>query len=219
MDPREHEQFRVTQWGTMPYEGVYSKQENPKGWGLQYAYKGIDGTPHWSIWGRASATRWNNFHNVATAASITGAARANLLRAIRDGTNVLYCDTDSLICEDYSGDIGDELGQWKVEAEGCLVAICGRKTYAVYSREPPSDEPKWWVQDPEGHTYNDPELGRLYCIKKACKGVNVSGNQIIDIALGREMKWSNPVPSFKLGGGVQWVQRTIRKTGDTEGLD
>jgi hypothetical protein len=219
MDPREHEQFRVMQWGLMPHEGLHDKKDNPKGWGLQFAYKKMDGAPAWGIWGRPSATRWNNFHNVATAASITGAARANLFRAIRDGLNVLYCDTDSLICEAFNGDMGDDLGQWKVEAEGCLVAICGRKTYAVYSREPPTDAPKWWVQDPEGHTYTDPELGVLYCIKKACKGVNVSGNQIIDIALGREMRWSNPVPSFKLGGGVAWVERTIRKTGDVEGLD
>lgn len=212
MDPRLHETFRITGWGYIPPGGT-THQGRENGWSLDVIFGGKK--PQYCIWKKPSHTRWNNFHNVATAASITGGARANLLLNIHRADNPLYCDTDSLICEGFSGPLGDDLGQWKIEAKGCLVAISGRKTYVVYAEEPPAEPPKWFKEDPKGHTYKDPVTRKtLYCIKKASKGFNLTGNDLIAVAQGREMKWSNPVPTFKLDGSVEWVERTMRRTGD-----
>jgi hypothetical protein len=45
----------------------------------------------------------------------------------------IYCDTDSIICEAFGGNLHDtELGGWKIEAEGDYAAIAGKKLYAVF---------------------------------------------------------------------------------------
>jgi DNA polymerase elongation subunit (family B) len=72
------------------------------------------------------------FNNVATAASITGAARAVLLEAIQNADDPIYCDTDSLICRDLKNTRlhKTELGAWDTEKELDEVLIAGKKTYA-----------------------------------------------------------------------------------------
>ena len=79
--------------------------------------------------------KWR-FFNVAVGASITGFARAYLLKGLldvlKDGGKILYCDTDSIF---FSGNcifdnIGPDLGQWEVE--GLFPrggAIAGKKLY------------------------------------------------------------------------------------------
>jgi hypothetical protein len=74
------------------------------------------------------------FYNIATAASITGAARAVLLRAIASAIDPIYCDTDSLICKSLSSDTvisATQLGAWDIEKEFDQLLICGRKTYGA----------------------------------------------------------------------------------------
>lgn len=83
------------------------------------------------IWSRAQAKQ--RFNNVGTAASITGAARAVLLRAMALAVDPIYCDTDSLICRDLPGvELSQtKLGAWKLEAEMSSVLIAGKKLYAA----------------------------------------------------------------------------------------
>lgn len=138
-------------------------------------------------------------YNVAIGASITGAARAVLLRGIAKSIDPIYCDTDSIICRDIPGieTHDSELGAWKVEGTGDRAAICGKKLYAIF----------------DGET----------CIKKAHKGVSsvmvtggtlrkIEGYDIMAIAGGAIVQTHNPVPAFKLDGRSMFVDRTIRST-------
>jgi hypothetical protein len=127
-------------------------------------------------------------HNVATAASVTGAARSVLLRALAHATRPLYCDTDSIICESLDGVSIDKakLGAWKLEETGTRVAIAGRKLYAVF-------------QDDE-------------CVKKACKGVKITAEEIERIANGETIEYNRPVPSYKWDGSYSFITRKVRMT-------
>jgi hypothetical protein len=72
------------------------------------------------------------FHNVATAASITGAARAKLLWALYHAIDPVYCDTDSIICRSLRDCIEispTKLGTWKKEKNICKISIAGKKLY------------------------------------------------------------------------------------------
>jgi len=141
----------------------------------------------WRLWAKPSAGI-SGYYNIATAASITGAARAVLLRAIVSSTKPVYCDTDSLICQD----IGDvrldekELGCWKSEGSGTIAAICGKKTYAVF------------------------EDGK--CVKMASKGARLTPKQIMSVARGRTIIHKNLAPSFRLDGSADYITRKIRRT-------
>lgn len=72
------------------------------------------------------------FYNVATGASITGAARSVLLHALYYAIDPIYCDTDSVICREMGHNIPlDEtrLGAWKLECELDNPIIAGKKLY------------------------------------------------------------------------------------------
>jgi hypothetical protein len=71
------------------------------------------------------------YFNVCTAASITAFVRAYLFKAIKQCKRPIYCDTDSLICEKFAGEIGNELGQWSREFTIEEGYVAGRKMYAV----------------------------------------------------------------------------------------
>lgn len=84
------------------------------------------------------------YNNVATGASITGAQRAVLLRAINTVKRPIYCDTDSIICEDTNGlELHDtKLGAWKIESELDEIIVNGKKLYAYHT--PKKD--KWSIR-------------------------------------------------------------------------
>lgn len=90
----------------------------------------------YDIWQRPAPIR--GFYNVGTAASITGAARATLLRALACAVDPIYCDTDSIICRSLSGVEIDnvKLGAWDLEDEFDEVIVAGKKSYAckTYAR-------------------------------------------------------------------------------------
>jgi hypothetical protein len=140
------------------------------------------------VWGKPSLRK--TYFNIATGASITGAARSILLRGLAKADTPLYCDTDSIICRDFTGDIDtDRLGAWKHEGNLSSIAIAGKKLYAAFDGEE--------------------------CIKKAHKGALLSGEDIRAIAEGREFRYESKAPKFRLGGNVKeplYVERTIRKT-------
>lgn len=125
------------------------------------------------------------FYDVATAASITGAARSVLMRALACAVRPVYCDTDSIICEGLEADLhGSRLGAWKLEATGDTVAIAGKKMYALR----------------QGSEY----------VKTASKGVVLSGDEIFGLCSGRSKKWRNDAPSFSLGKNrLKFIDRTI----------
>jgi hypothetical protein len=106
----------------------------------------------------------------------------------------IYCDTDSIICEGFRGELNDtELGGWKLEAIGDRAAIAGKKLYTIFNTA-------------ELHT-----TGKA--IKKASKGVNLTPREIVDVCNGKEIIYRNPVPNFHLDGTADFVERRINKTG------
>jgi len=144
------------------------------------------------IW-RSPAPR-PTYYDVATAASITSAARAVLLDAICRADTPIYCDTDSIICKELSGvDLHDSrLGAWALEATCDKIAIAGKKLYAVWYK------------------------GEL--LKKANKGVKLTGDEIELIALGIKIEWKNPAPSFSVNSPppafngkdeIKFITRTV----------
>ena len=151
-------------------------------WSPAYIHQGV-----YTIW-QCPLSRLYYF-NVATGASITGAARACLLRGLKGAHRPIYCDTDSIICEDLDGVLlhESELGAWKLEGSGESAAICGKKLYAIFDGE-----------------------GGL--VKKANKGARLTGAQILSIAGGATVEYRNPVPGYKLSGDHVFTTRKIRAT-------
>jgi hypothetical protein len=184
LNPRKFKQWALTV-GEIP-EPQWSP-DHPDGWSLHSQ------TGDLFIWQRPSPRR-NGFYNVATAASITGAARANLLRNLALSKRPIYCDTDSIICEGLRGDLNEtELGGWKLEAIGDRAAIAGKKLYTIYNQTDLRDTGE--------------------AIKLASKGVRLTPREIIAVCNGEEITYRNPVPTFKLDGSTEFVSRRINKTG------
>lgn len=157
------------------------------------------------------------YFNIATGASITGGARANLLRGIKAAKRPIYCDTDSIICEELHAGPGvelhnEKLGAWKLEGTGELAAIVGKKLYAIFT----SDETQLiraGLNQEQRDAVRSKHEGRNYwCIKKANKGVRSTGNEILRAARGETITCVNPVPAFKLDGTYEFTTRKIRIT-------
>ena len=149
----------------------------------------LDSLMHGSyyVWKRPTKVYDWNLYNIATAASITGAARAMLMRAIFSSKDVLYCDTDSLICgSSFGGKIGKALGEWKAEGSGTLAAIAGKKMYAIF------DDDK--------------------CVKHANKGVSLEPEQIKGICMGKDVITFRDAPTFQRDGSAKFISRTVRMT-------
>lgn len=126
-------------------------------------------------------------YNVATGASITGAARAVLLEAIAKSDTPIYCDTDSLICRDLPGceKDADKLGAWKLEATGNRVCVVQKKTYALFKNGKP--------------------------VKQASKGVRITADEIEQAARGKVVTYRQDAPSYHLDGSYSFIQRRVRK--------
>jgi hypothetical protein len=153
----------------------------PEPWVLAHENMG------YTIWEKPANRKY--FLNVATAASITGAARSTLLRGLSKAKDIVYCDTDSIICSAMDCEVSEtELGAWKLEGEGVSAAIAGKKMYAIF--------------DASGK-----------CIKQASKGARLKPEQIINVATGDTVEYENPVPAFKLDGIHKFTKRRIKATG------
>lgn len=190
LNPRKFKKWLMTQ-GEIP--DPIATETNPDGWSLHSSSGDI------YIWERPNP-RKGGFYNVATASSITGAARANLLTNLSYAERPIYCDTDSIICEEFHGECHEtQLGGWKVEAEGDLAAIAGKKLYAVFNQ------------------------GDV--LKKASKGANLTPAEIVSVCNGETVIYENPVPAFhlhdkgkggQLGDGIgsaSFITRQIKMTG------
>lgn len=132
--------------------------------------------------------RNSSFYNVSVAASITGAARATLLRALRAAERPIYCDTDSIICTHLPDSFlhPSALGRWKCEAVGDRAAIAAKKIYAVF----------------DGET----------CTKHASKGARLTPDEILRVARGETVTYHNFAPSLSVGQSSFFITRQIKMT-------
>jgi hypothetical protein len=175
------------------------------GTGRKWSYS--EGNDQYIIW--RSRPRAAYFLNVATGASITGAARSVLLRGLADVEHPVYVDTDSIIgygrCQLPIS--STELGAWKVEAEADCMAVCGKKLYCLYSYEPRKDK-----KGNETERVKMPDGRYAWVVKKAHKGVRLSGAELLRIARGELVTYRSPVPVFKRDGKVGWNDRQVKMT-------
>ena len=152
-----------------------------------YAAHGVMGS---RILGQRSPTiiRKSSYYNVNVAASITGAARATLLRALHAASRPIYCDTDSIICTHLPDDFLHQtaLGRWKSEAVGDRAAIAAKKIYAVFAGEE--------------------------CTKHASKGARLSPAEIVRVANGETVTYHNSAPSLSVGQSSFFITRQIKMT-------
>lgn len=126
-----------------------------------------------------------NFFDVGIGASITGAARAVMLRAIVEAERPIYCDTDSLICEEMGNVPLDpyQLGAWDLEGRGDTCYVYGKKVYSLFD----GDE----------------------CKKMASKGVRLTGLEIKSLAEGNAVAYAQAAPTFKLNGDTEFTSRIL----------
>lgn len=185
-NPERYYDWAIAKIGTFPEDWHECRKSCPTG-GCRLKW-----SPAWMgqgyiIWQRPLKREF--YYNIAIGASITSAARAQLLKGLTHATNPYYCDTDSIICESLTHVPVDNfaLGAWKLEATGCRIAIAGKKLYAIFD-----------------------EAGN--CIKKAHKGALLTGEQIVRVAQGETLEYRNPVPNFKFDGTWGFTKRRIRRT-------
>lgn len=187
LNPREFRDVKITPYGDIP--APEKKKIGDKEITIQWehSYDAQDGAQI-SFWQRPSnhGEKPLRFYNVSTAASITGWVRAFLLRSIHKCKGVLYCDTDSIIALDTSAlELGNELGQWKLEKEPDFVAIAGKKLYAARDKEG-----KW---------------------KTASKGVRLTPEQIVEVARGNQQSFSFDAPAFSVYSKKRYTTRRVNR--------
>lgn len=127
------------------------------------------------------------YYNVATAASVTGAVRAKLWRAICLCSGVMYCDTDSIACDD-TGSLDlhpTRLGAWDIEAKCDYAAISGKKLYAFR------------------------KIDGLW--KTASKGARLDEKELIRLARGERVTYANPAPTYSIKRKSTFITRTLVK--------
>ncbi len=135
-----------------------------------------------SLWERPSTGGDWSYYNVAVAASITGYVRAMLWLAMCKSKEVIYCDTDSMICRAADVNRGDKLGEWKLEGIATSAAIAGKKMYALAGM---------------GET--------------ASKGAKLTAEEIQRVAGGEAVTWKSDAPAFHPTKGARFVKRTIKR--------
>jgi DNA polymerase elongation subunit (family B) len=191
-NPENYFDWYVTRAGEQPPEwhecGKGCDSECEKKWSPGYIHN------DYVIWQRPLQTKSLSWYNIAIGASITGAARAVLMRGLYHAESPYYCDTDSIICKLLPCAPGDDtrLGGWKLEASGQMAAIAGKKMYALFDSTNPTMESE--------------------CIKKACKGVRLTGLEILRVAQGAEVEYANPVPALRWDGTAKFTTRKVRRT-------
>lgn len=171
--------------------------QNPENFLDYYLYYEGDKLPDLSIWDLdidcpfvsvfSKESPKPVYYDVGIAASVTGAARALLLDALCQVKRPIYCDTDSIICENENGLELDpyKLGAWDVEGEGDKLAVAGKKLYVLYNK------------------------GKA--VKQASKGARLTPNDLLKIASGKQVLWKCDAPNFKINGSVKFTKRTIQK--------
>jgi hypothetical protein len=164
LNPRKFKTWKLT-LGEIP--SPFASDGYPDGWSLHSS------SGEFYIWERPNPRqRWISTISLQPPALQAPPAPASC--AISHWQIVLFIVTRTASsARNFTGDLHDtKLGGWKVEAEGNLVAIAGKKLYAVF------DDAK--------------------ILKKASKGCTLSGEQIIDICNGAEILYSKHCPIIPL---------------------
>jgi DNA polymerase elongation subunit (family B) len=146
------------------------------------------------------------YKNVATGASITGFARAYLLRAIHTiGTeHVIYCDTDSLVVAEGANTSGlkisNDIGDWELEiSKAPLAHFGGKKLYAI-------------EKDPSEPCHcNHPDLD-CKRHKVVTKGAKLTFRDMENLVNGETIHYESKAPSFSLARGPHFIVRDIVRT-------
>lgn len=148
------------------------------------------------LWSKPALITDSAYYDVSIAASITSASRAVLLEGIQHAEQPIYCDTDSLLCRDFHGDIDKHrLGAWDIEYSDIpMAAIGGKKLYALYD---PKDARK-----------------KVPAIKTVSKGGNLSLKQIIKACNGDTVLNENMAPTFSLSKNPHFISRNFKMTID-----
>ncbi len=163
-DGRKFEKFAIVDFGEIPEgEGWIPYSDTPTG---QVIFSRPD--PQ------------DKFFNVAVAGSVTGFVRAYLWEALCKADTPLYCDTDSIICRGFDGNVGKGLGEWDIEARPVEAHIAQRKMYAL--RMPINSE-----------------FGPVNKTKVASKGVKLKFDQIKHgVITGENLTSKREAPAFSL---------------------
>lgn len=221
LDPRKFKEFELVHYGDMPSESKNEKY--PHLWDLHGTYPAYDvdvyqrpkHLPREFFDNEDDYIKLRGFYNVATAASITGCVRAKLWESICSSKNPIYCDTDSLACEEFGGEQGDELGQWKYEGAADLAYIAGRKNYAFRIVDGPGH--KFWMDRQAlkygiaGVTHKKVSSGRRW--KIATKGTRLNPGEIIMMVKHHKtIRWENNAPTNSLQFGTRFLSREVRMT-------
>lgn len=173
-----------------------------------------DGFSRYHEWGDGRELLWrklplerHHYYNIATASSITGFVRAELYKDLCRVRTPLYCDTDSIAAENVDNlQIGGELGEWKVELYCDAYGIVGKKTYAMRS----AHNQKWNAAD---KAYEFPKGS----FKHACKGVQLTAEQIIRVSRGEEIRYNPSVPTYSITRPQpRFIGRNVRVTANVQ---
>lgn len=146
--------------------------------------------------------------NVATGASITGAARASLFRALCNSERPVYCDTDSVLARVVGVPMDDgakRLGLWTKEAEGTHAYLAGKKLYALADAR--LDATK---EQREAGKFVTVDGRRVPVLKMASKGVRLTGDEIAAVARGEVVTWEAEAPSITIAGVQTHMKRRVR---------
>lgn len=139
------------------------------------------------IWKKPLPEKFWRFNNVAVGASITGAARAKLLRKIYSSNSPIYCDTDCVISKNRDYTESNKLGDWKAEKHIDKITIAGKKLYA----------------------YRDIS-GKETVRSKGAK--NLTYNDLVAISCGQTITKTNDVPTIRKNGEQIFMERDISLT-------
>jgi hypothetical protein len=184
-NPRNFKEWLYTDYDEPPpgeYAGGLSYKDDDGGiWELDSELTG-----QFSVWKKPVQTL--RFNNVATGASITGAARAELLRKIHSSKNPIYCDTDCVISQNTERTMSNELGAWKAETEIDQIAIAGKKLYS----------------------YRNAKNGKYSVKSKGGKGLIFQ--DIVSIVNGKTIVKKNPAPNIRKNGEQRFEPRSFMLT-------
>jgi len=175
-DGRDFEKFLLCEFGEVP--SLYKdKRGEFQRWQL---FSEVEG--NFSLFVRPDPV--DRFYNVATAASVTGFVRAYWWEAACKSEGVIYGDTDSMLCRQFGGVVGAEIGEWKLEANITEAYIAQRKMYAL-------------LTDTGEH-------------KVASKGVRLIYDQIKEgVLTGKNIDFTRDAPAFSLKFGARYTKREV----------
>lgn len=146
------------------------------------------------------------YKNVATGASITGYARASLLRGIHavGSENIIYCDTDSLVVAGGADTsilpTANRIGDWDLEVDNAPIAhFAGKKLYAID------------LGNGASCTCNNVKGCKRH--KVVTKGGRLTFREMERVADGETVLYEAPAPSFSIARGNHFISRNIRATG------